>query len=103
MVMKTAGVKDFKTHLSEYLRDVQRGETVLVTDRGRVVAEVRPPGASTVAVTPAERRLLEAAERGLIRLPTAKEGEPLWANLPSVRLPRGEAQRLLDESREERE
>ena len=37
--MKTAGVRDLKTHLSGYLRDVARGDVVLVTDRGRVVAE----------------------------------------------------------------
>ena len=41
--LKTTGIRNFKARLSGYLRDVQKGGTVLVTDRGRVVAEVRPP------------------------------------------------------------
>jgi prevent-host-death family protein len=41
---KTAGVRELKTKLSEYLRDVKHGETVLVTEHGRVVAELVPPG-----------------------------------------------------------
>ncbi len=42
--MKTVGVKRLKARLSEYLRAVKRGEVVVVTDRGQVVAEIRAPG-----------------------------------------------------------
>lgn len=42
--MKTVGVRDLKNKLSEYLRQVRLGESVLVTDRGEVVAELLPPG-----------------------------------------------------------
>jgi len=35
------GTKDLKNRLSHYLRQVRRGEIVRVTDRGRVVAEIR--------------------------------------------------------------
>jgi prevent-host-death family protein len=42
--MKTVGVRDLKNKLSEYLRRVRLGESVLVTDRGEVVAELQPPG-----------------------------------------------------------
>ena len=42
--MKAVGLRELKNRLSEYIRDVRRGETVLVTDRGDVVAELRPPG-----------------------------------------------------------
>jgi antitoxin (DNA-binding transcriptional repressor) of toxin-antitoxin stability system len=41
--MKTVGVRELKNRLSEYLREVRRGESVLVTDRGDVVAEFSPP------------------------------------------------------------
>ena len=41
--MRSVGIKLLKNKLSEYLRHVARGETVLVTDRDRVVAELRPP------------------------------------------------------------
>ena len=43
-LMETVGVRDLKSKLSEYLRRVRLGESVLVTDRGEVVAELLPPG-----------------------------------------------------------
>jgi antitoxin (DNA-binding transcriptional repressor) of toxin-antitoxin stability system len=43
MMMRTVGMKMLKNKLSEYVRMVQNGETVLVTDRDRVVAELVPP------------------------------------------------------------
>jgi antitoxin (DNA-binding transcriptional repressor) of toxin-antitoxin stability system len=41
--MRAVAVRELKNRLSEYLRHVARGEVVLVTDRGRVVAELRRP------------------------------------------------------------
>lgn len=41
--MKTVGLKVLKNKLSEYVRLAAGGETVLVTDRDRVVAELTPP------------------------------------------------------------
>jgi len=53
-----------KNRLSEYLRRVRQGETVLVTDRGKVVAQVGPPGDLSVPgnVPPG---LADLAKRGL--------------------------------------
>jgi len=45
--MKAVAVKELKNRLSSYLREVKSGEVVLVTDRGRVVAELRQPGKGT--------------------------------------------------------
>lgn len=43
--MRAVGIKILKNKLSEYIRLVaSTGETVLVTDRDRVVAEICPPG-----------------------------------------------------------
>lgn len=42
--MRTVGIRELKNKLSEYLRRVRLGESVLVTDRGEVVAELLPPG-----------------------------------------------------------
>jgi antitoxin (DNA-binding transcriptional repressor) of toxin-antitoxin stability system len=39
--MKVVGVKQPKARLSEYVRLVKAGETILVTDRDDVVAELR--------------------------------------------------------------
>ena len=41
--MKAVAVKELKNRLSQYLREVASGEVVLVTDRGKVVAELRRP------------------------------------------------------------
>jgi antitoxin (DNA-binding transcriptional repressor) of toxin-antitoxin stability system len=44
-VMKTVGIKALKDNLSAYVRAAEAGETVQVTDRGKVVAELVPPRA----------------------------------------------------------
>ncbi|HEU0155207.1 MAG TPA: type II toxin-antitoxin system prevent-host-death family antitoxin [Stellaceae bacterium] len=41
--MRTVGLKVLKNKLSEYVRLAAAGETVVVTDRGRAVAEIGPP------------------------------------------------------------
>ena len=41
--MRSVGLKTLKDKLSEYVRLAASGETVLVTDRDRVVAEIGPP------------------------------------------------------------
>jgi prevent-host-death family protein len=43
LYMRSVGLKILKNKLSEYIRLAAHGETVLVTDRGRVVAEIVPP------------------------------------------------------------
>jgi antitoxin (DNA-binding transcriptional repressor) of toxin-antitoxin stability system len=98
--VKTAGVRDLKAHLSSYLRDVARGDVVIVTDRGRVVAELRPPGAGDAGVSAAELRERQLVERGLL-VPAAAPGSVDWASLPRVRLRRGSSSDLLAAEREE--
>ena len=41
--MRTVGLKTLKNKLSEYVRVAAAGETIAITDRGRVVAEIGPP------------------------------------------------------------
>jgi len=48
--MKSLSVSDFKAHLAAYLRNVQRGETYLITEHRRPVAEVRRNGLDTQLV-----------------------------------------------------
>ena len=50
MYMLTVGVAQLRQNLSEYLRRVQRGERLLVTDRNRPVAELGPPPATGIAL-----------------------------------------------------
>lgn len=96
--MQTVGVRDLKNKLSEYLRRVRLGESVLVTDRGEVVAELLPPGQGQGNLSvPAGLQAL--AKRGLLTL-----GEPDGTGLyPALRRKQGERRRssgqLLDEER----
>ena len=48
--MKTVGLKTLKNRLSEYVRLAASGERVVVTDRGRPVAEIVPPRAEPESV-----------------------------------------------------
>jgi antitoxin (DNA-binding transcriptional repressor) of toxin-antitoxin stability system len=50
--MKAVAIRELKNRLSAYLREVARGEVVLVTDRGRVVAELRRPSGDMPATSP---------------------------------------------------
>ena len=43
--MRSVDLEVLRNKLSEYIRLAARGETVLVTDRDRVVAEIVPPQA----------------------------------------------------------
>jgi antitoxin (DNA-binding transcriptional repressor) of toxin-antitoxin stability system len=95
--MKTVGIRELKNKLSEHLRDVQRGETLLVTDRGNVIAEVAPPGyGKSDPSTPAGITAL--ARRGLVSV-GAPGGEGLYRALPRLRRGRISARQLLDEER----
>jgi antitoxin (DNA-binding transcriptional repressor) of toxin-antitoxin stability system len=100
--MKTVGVRDLKIHLSAHLRDVARGDVILVTDRSRVVAELRPPGAADKAkLTPDALARERLVDRGLLRQ-APPPGRLNWDEpLPRL-LKRGTAQQLLDAEREER-
>ncbi len=95
--MKTVGIRELKNHLSKYLREVRLGESVLVTDRGEVVAEFSPPTRGLVEATfPAG--LLTLARRGLLTLgaPTDRD---VYAPLPRSHRGRRTAAQLLDEER----
>lgn len=47
--MKTIGAFEAKTHLSALLDEVQRGEEVVITKRGKAVARLVPPEREIVA------------------------------------------------------
>jgi antitoxin (DNA-binding transcriptional repressor) of toxin-antitoxin stability system len=73
--MKAVGLKVLKNKLSEYVRLAEHGETVLVTDRDRVVAEIVPPGKSRSPVL-ADALLAEAVRRGWITSPALPMSGP---------------------------
>jgi len=42
MARNTVGARELKTRLGTYLRAVRRGKTLVITDRGEPIAELRP-------------------------------------------------------------
>ncbi len=40
--MKAVGLRQLKAHLSEYVNRCRKGERIVITDRGREVAELVP-------------------------------------------------------------
>ncbi|MFO1162575.1 MAG: type II toxin-antitoxin system prevent-host-death family antitoxin [Reyranellaceae bacterium] len=67
--MRAVGLKTLKNKLSEYVRLAANGETVLVTDRDRVVAELVPPQAGRGAFL-GDAMLADAVRQGWITPPT---------------------------------
>jgi prevent-host-death family protein len=55
MQTKTIGIREMKAHLSGYLKDVKRGEELLISERGKAIARIVPVGA------PAEEGKLHSA------------------------------------------
>ena len=48
--MQTVGLKELKSHLSEYVGRSRDGERIVITDRGREIAELAPLSASREAM-----------------------------------------------------
>jgi len=67
MYMNTVGIAALRQNLSLYLRRVERGERLVVTDRNRPVAELGPPPtpSSELDRLVAEGRVSRPARRGL--------------------------------------
>lgn len=88
------GIRELKNQLSKYVRQVQAGDVVLVTDRGRVVAELLPPGA--VRHPGAHPGLLEMERQGLIRPGTGRNSPDLYPQMPKVDLGGETIQDIID-------
>ena len=96
--MRAVGLKVLKNKLSEYVRLAERGETVLVTDRDRVVAELVPPDRSRSPLL-ADALLADAMRQGLITPPALPSTD---APPRKPVMPLRELQRELDQDRDER-
>ena len=96
--MRAVGLKVLKNKLSEYVRLAQAGETILVTDREVVVAELVPPRAGRGPAV-ADAVLAELMRQGWVT-PAAR---PLAAPPPRAGLMAfEELMHELDEARADR-
>ena len=90
--MSTVGVRELRQNLSVYLDRVKKGEALTVTERGQVVAMLRPPD---VTGNPIERLVAEGVAR---RATGSVDGLPRPLRVKLVR-PLSE---MLDEQRDDR-
>ena len=95
-IMRSVGLKVLKNKLSEYVRLAERGESVLVVDRDRVVAELVPPRAGRSPLL-ADAQLAEAVRRGWLA-PAAMSGA-----VPPPRAPVAPLADILRELKRDRE
>ena len=88
--MTAVGVRELKAHLSHYLRLVQSGERVVVTDRGHEIAVIEQPGAEHDAL----RRLMTS---GMVRW---SGGKPCIPDGPAVKIAGGPVSQTVLELRD---
>lgn len=73
--MRTVGIKVLKDKLSEYVRLAGTGETILITDRDRVVAELVPPERTRANRLP-DALLADAVRTGIVTPAPLPPGAP---------------------------
>jgi prevent-host-death family protein len=66
--MRKVGSREFKNRLGRYLQAVRRGQTLIITDRGKAVAQLAPAAETDPGAGVVEERLKELEAQGLIHL-----------------------------------
>ena len=97
--MRAVGIKALKNKLSEYVRLAAAGETVMISDRDQVVAELGPPQAGRSSTLP-DALLADAVRQGLVTPAVLPPGEP--PPPPPGVMSLAELLAELDRSREDR-
>jgi len=75
MKMRAVALKDLEERVGEYVHLAEGGETILVTDRDRVLAELVPPQRSMAPLAP-QGPLADAVQKGWIRPAASVIGTP---------------------------
>ena len=98
--MRSVGLKTLNSKLSEYVRIAAAGETVLVTNRDRVVAELGPPRPDR-SPRLADAEFAEMVREGIL---TPRAIEPGSRPLPKPKpiMSFEEGMKLLDWTRSDR-
>ena len=96
--MKRASVSQAQNPLSALLAEVRRGETVLVTHRGKPVAQICPIDAESLI----DEAAMDLIEEGIMNPPRMRLELASFLAAPRPRLPDGRsASRLVAEERNE--
>jgi prevent-host-death family protein len=68
--MQRVGSREFKNRMGRYMRAVRKGQTLILTDRGKVVARVSPEEDAQTTSSALQEKLKELEAQGLIHLAT---------------------------------
>jgi len=96
--MKKASVTQVKSRLSAYLKDVERGETVLIFHRDKPVARLEPVHWLDMSD---EERIRELVRQGIVKAPRGKLDVKAFLAMPGPRIPEEVAVRAVLQDREE--
>ncbi len=83
--MRRASITEARNQFSRLLRRVRRGETVLITDRGKPVARIEPCHAADAD----DHRVAALVARGAVRPARATLDVEAFLSEPLPRLPEG--------------
>jgi antitoxin (DNA-binding transcriptional repressor) of toxin-antitoxin stability system len=101
-MLRTVGIRALKDKLSAHLRDVQRGDVLLVSDRGRIIAELRPPTVQVPSADTTEARRQRLIDAGLLR-PASRPNTPeLYQRVERPQVPSTLIDQALEWTREDR-
>jgi len=94
MQSASVGIRDAKMHLSKYIKMVQKGTEVIITDRGRPVGKIVPVQNEDLTL---EERIKVLEDQGLLEKLSTKRLKKIPSPIP---VPDNIAQKLLQEDRE---
>lgn len=70
--MISVGIREFKTHLSQYIDLVKNGENVLITEHNKIVAELKFPEPESRIMSESQKILKKLADEGKMIPPKRK-------------------------------
>jgi len=91
-MVKSTGIKELRSSLTETLERVKAGEPVVVTDHGQPIARIVP-------IEPAGERIARLIRAGVIRAPLKPLDVEAFLKLPRMEDPEGLVLKALLEER----
>jgi prevent-host-death family protein len=77
MKQKTIGIREFKEQLSGHIREVKKGATLVITERGKPVARLLPVAPANTSV---DEKLQQLVKTGVI----SWSGRKLAPDVPAI-------------------
>jgi prevent-host-death family protein len=93
--MRTVGSRELKNRLGRYLGLVGKGETIVVTDRGKPVARLSPPEPESSKVYSVDDLLRDMEAAGHLRRPTGNRKDRVFK--PVVTRGKSASQMVLED------